>query len=72
MFAALPDHWRRVDRILEVGDTVAVWPTFGATASATQTSFEVEVCDIIEVRDGRITWITMYGDWAPMYPALQG
>lgn len=72
IFGVLPDHWRRVDRILEVGDTVAAWLTFGATASATQRPFEVEVCDIIEVRDGRITSITMYGDWAPMYAALQG
>lgn len=72
VFAALPDHWRRVDRILEAGHTVAVWLTFGATASATEKPFEVEVCDIVEVRDGRITSITMYGDWAPMYAALQG
>ena len=71
MFAALSDHWRRVDRILEVGETVAVWLTFGATASATQMSFEVEVCDIIEVRDGRITSLAMYGDWKPLHAALQ-
>lgn len=72
MFAALPDHWRRIDRILATGDTVAVWLTFGGTSSATQKSFEVEACDIIEVRDGRIVTFTIYGDWAPMYAALQG
>jgi ketosteroid isomerase-like protein len=44
---------------------------FGATSSATQKSFEVEVCDIIEVRDGRIASLTTYGDWTPMYHALQ-
>ncbi|MFO7563622.1 MAG: nuclear transport factor 2 family protein [Enhygromyxa sp.] len=65
-FAALPDHWRRVERILVSGDTVAVWLVFGGTSPATGEPFEIEFCDVFEVREGLIQSITMYADW----PAL--
>lgn len=62
-FAALPDHWRRVEKLLVSGSTVAAWLTFGGTPTANGRPFEVEFCDIIEVRDGLIQSLTMYGDW---------
>jgi ketosteroid isomerase-like protein len=63
LFAGIPDHWRRVDRILVSGDYVAVWLTFGGTPAATGQPFEAELCDIIEVREGLIQSLTMYADW---------
>jgi ketosteroid isomerase-like protein len=65
-FAQLPDHWRRIDKLLVSGNTVAAWLTFGGTPAASGRSFEAEFCDVIEVEDGLITSLTMYGDW----PAL--
>ncbi|MEY2471986.1 MAG: SnoaL-like polyketide cyclase [Actinomycetota bacterium] len=62
-FARVPDHWRRIDKLLVSGNTVVVWLTFGGTAAASGRGFEAELCDVIEVEDGRITSLTMYADW---------
>ena len=70
LFAGLPDHWRRVERLLVSGDTVAVWLTFGGTPTANGRAFEAELCDLIEVRDGKIQSIRMYGDWPALMAAL--
>jgi ketosteroid isomerase-like protein len=63
LFAGLPDHWRRVEKLLVCGDTVAVWLCFGGTPRATGRAFEVELCDVIEVRDARIQSIRIYADF---------
>jgi ketosteroid isomerase-like protein len=62
-YTALPDHWRRIDKILASRDTVAVWLTFGGTRSADGVAREVDVCDIFEVRDGLIQSLACYADW---------
>ena len=69
-FAVLPDHRRRIDKILVSGDTVAVWITFGATPIATGVPLEFELCDVIEVHDGRITSVTILADWQAVLPKL--
>ena len=69
-FAALPDHRRRIDKILVSGDTVAVWVTFGATPIATDVPLEFEFCDVIQVRDGRISSVTILADWDAVLPKL--
>jgi ketosteroid isomerase-like protein len=71
LFALVPDHWRRFDKMIVAGDTVAIWGTFGATAPSGK-AFEVEVCDIIEVRDGRMQSMRMIADWSPITDALGG
>lgn len=71
LFSAIPDHWRRVDRILVSGEVVAVWLTLGGTPTATGRSFEAELCDIIEVRDGLIRSLTMYADWPALFSRLR-
>jgi ketosteroid isomerase-like protein len=63
LFAGLPDHWRRVDKLLVSGDTVVVWLTLGGTPVANGVAFEAELCDVIEVRDGKIQSLRMYADW---------
>ena len=70
LFAGLPDHWRRVDKLLVSGDTVAVWLTFGGTPTATGRSFQAELCDLIEVRGGKIQSLRMYGDWPKLVEKL--
>ncbi len=60
--AALPDHWRRIDRLLVSGDTVAVWLTFGGTPAGKE-PFEAEFCNIFEVRDGLIASLKTYANW---------
>lgn len=72
VFAGLPDHWRRVERILVSGDAVVVWLVFGGTPVATGKPFEVEFFDIFEVRDGLIRSITMYADWPALLRQLGG
>ena len=69
-FAALPDHWRRVDRLLVSGEVVAVWLVLGGTPLASGTPFEVEFCNIFEVRGGLVTSITMYTDWPALMQKL--
>jgi ketosteroid isomerase-like protein len=52
---ALTDtHWRRVEKVAVLGDSVAVWLSFGGTFSETGESLAVEACSVFEVRDGRI------------------
>lgn len=72
VFAMLPDHSRRVDRMLVSGDTVAAWLVFSGTHAATGERFEAEFCDILEIRGGFIQSITMYADWAALLPLLGG
>ncbi|WP_181198400.1 nuclear transport factor 2 family protein [Enhygromyxa salina] len=60
--AGLSDHWRRLERLLVSGDTVAVWLVFGGTPTGKE-PFEVEFCNIFEVRDGLIQKITTYANW---------
>lgn len=71
LYLLLSDHWRRVKELLVSGDTVAVWLAFGGTHSKSGAHFEIDVCDIVEVRDRLIQSLTMYADWAPMVEALQ-
>jgi ketosteroid isomerase-like protein len=70
VFAAVPDHWRRFDQVIVSGDTVVVWGTFGGTVAATGKSFEVEACNVIEVRDDLIQSLTMYADWSGLTDAF--
>ncbi|MDP1792589.1 MAG: nuclear transport factor 2 family protein [Acidimicrobiales bacterium] len=70
LFAALPDHWRRIEKLLVSGNTVVVWLTFGGTPAATGKSFESEFCDVIEVDNGLITSLTMYADWPTLMSKL--
>lgn len=67
IFAAMPDHWRRIDKLIVSGDVVAVWLTFGGTPTPTGRRLEAELCDIIEVRDGLIQSLTMYADWPALF-----
>jgi ketosteroid isomerase-like protein len=43
-----------------------VWLTYGGTPATTGRVFEAELCDIVEVRGGKIKSLRMYFD----YPAL--
>lgn len=70
LFASIPDHWRRVDKLLVSGDMVAVWLTLGGTPAANGQAFEAEFCDVIEVRDGLIRSLTMYADWPSLMSCL--
>jgi ketosteroid isomerase-like protein len=70
LFDAIPDHWRRVERLLVSGDAVAVWLRFGGTPVATGRAFDAELCDIIVVRDGLIQSLTMYADWPSLMSKL--
>ena len=69
-FENVPDHWRRVERVLVDGDMVAAWLTFGGTPRANDTPFEVEVCSLIEVGDGKVRSIRMYTDWPALLSKL--
>ena len=62
LFTVLPDHWRRVEKLLVCGNTVAVWLTFGGTPTSTGRAFEADLCDVIEVSDGKIQSIRIYAD----------
>lgn len=70
LFAALPDHWRRIDKLLVSGDTVVVWLTFGGTPTRTGRPVTLDLCNVIEVRDGLIRSVTMYADWRALAEAL--
>jgi len=70
IFSTLPDHWRRVEKRLVSGDTVAVWLTFGGTPTPNGRPFEVELCDVFEVRNGKIQSLRMYGDWSVLMEKL--
>ena len=61
-FVGLPDHWRRVEKLLVCGDTVAVWLIFGGTPTVTGQAFEADVCDVIKVSDGKIQSVRCYTD----------
>jgi len=70
IFATLPDHWRRVEKLLVSGDKVAVWLTFGGTPTSNGQSFEIDLCDIFEIRDGKIQSLRMYSDWSALTEKL--
>ena len=59
-FDAIPDHWRRVERMAVSGDSVATWITFGGTVAATGEPIELEGCVIWDIQDGRICAIREY------------
>lgn len=59
-FDAIPDHWRRVERIAVSDNSVATWITFGGTVAATGESVEIEACVIWDVEGGRIRSIREY------------
>ncbi|MGH9026895.1 MAG: nuclear transport factor 2 family protein [Acidimicrobiia bacterium] len=67
----IPDHWRKIDRLLVDGDNVAFWLRFGGTVAATGKSFEVEICGIVKVRDGKITTWDFYTARAPLATAME-
>jgi ketosteroid isomerase-like protein len=47
-------HWRRVEKVAVLGESVAVWLSLGGTFSATGESVAVEGCSVFDVRNGRI------------------
>ena len=69
-FQNVPDHWRRVERMLVDGDMVVVWLTLGGTPRANGVPFEVEVCSVLEVRDGKVQSVRMYTDWPDLVSKL--
>ncbi|MEX0664504.1 MAG: nuclear transport factor 2 family protein [Acidimicrobiia bacterium] len=66
----IPDHWRKIDRLLVDGERVAIWLRFGGTIAATSESFEVEICGIARVCDGKVATWNFYTDRAPMMKAI--
>ena len=52
------------------GETVAVWLTFGGTPTATGRSFEAELCDLVEVPDGKVQSLRMHADWPALVTKL--
>ena len=58
----MPDHWRRVEKLLVDGDVVVAWLTFGGTPTVNGVPFEVEVCSVLEVRSGKVQSTRMYTD----------
>ena len=69
-FDNVPDHWRRVERLLVDGDVVVVWLTFGGTPRVNGVPFEVEVCSVLEVHGGKVQSIRMYTDWPNLVAKL--
>jgi ketosteroid isomerase-like protein len=70
VFTLIPDHWRRIDKLLVSGNVVAMWGTFGGTLSTTGTAIEVEACVINDVCDGKIRSIVTYADWSSLLDAV--
>ncbi|MGH9114082.1 MAG: nuclear transport factor 2 family protein [Acidimicrobiales bacterium] len=68
----IPDHWRKIERLLVDGDHVAFWLRFGGTIADTGKGFEVEICGIVTVRDGKIATWDFYTDKPPMAQAMEG
>lgn len=66
IFALIPDHWRKIERLLVDGDTVAFWLRFGGTFAPTGERFEIEICGLVKVRDGKIATWNFYSDRAPL------
>src|SRR5215211_5612575 len=44
ILAILPDHWRRVERLLVDGDVVVAWIVLGGTLAHDGKPFEADVC----------------------------
>ena len=65
----IPDHWRRIERLVVSGDSVATWLTFGGTVAVTGRSFEMEGCTVWDTADGRIRTISEWFDVEPMWTA---
>lgn len=64
------DHWRRLDRVIESGDTVACWLTFGGTAKETGRSFQNDVCNVFKFASGQIVSWQSYGDFSEVMAAF--
>ncbi len=71
VFELIPDHWRRIDKLLVSGNVVALWGAFGGTLSTTGTTIEIEACVINEVCDGKIQSIVTYADWSALLQSVQ-
>ena len=69
--ALIPDHWRRVERLVVSGDSVATWMVFGGTVGATGRSFEIEGCTVWDIAGDRIQAITEWIDLGPMLAAAE-
>jgi ketosteroid isomerase-like protein len=69
-FVLLSRRDARIERLLVSGDAVAAWTTSAGTVAATGRSFEVEVCTIFDIRDGKIGAVTEYVDPAPVFAAF--
>jgi ketosteroid isomerase-like protein len=63
-------HFRRVEHLVVSGESVAVRLAFGGTVAATGRSFEVEVCAIFDVRDGKVCAVTEYVDFTEAQAAF--
>jgi ketosteroid isomerase-like protein len=57
-FDAMPDHWRRIERMAVSDESVATWT--GGTVASTGEKVEIEGCVIWTVQDGRIRSIREY------------
>lgn len=56
-------HWRRLDKgPIVSGNNVVYWGTFGGTVKATGKDFEMEICNVMHLRDGQITAWESYAD----------
>jgi len=72
LFEQLSHHWRTIDRSLASGDKVAIWMRFGGTVASNAREFEMEVCNIFTVKDGKMTALEIHGDFSSMILAMQG
>jgi ketosteroid isomerase-like protein len=65
---AVPDHQRRVEKLLVSGDDVATWVSFTGTFQGRPV--EMEFCTIFTVRDDRIVRVVEHADWRPIIEAM--
>lgn len=63
-FDRLESHWRRLEHLISVGETVVCWVRFGGTAKDSGRSFETEVCNVFKFANGKIVKWEMYGDFS--------
>lgn len=58
-------HWRRLHKgPIVSGNDVVFWGTFGGTVTATGKEFEMEVCNVMHLEDGKIVAWESYSDLA--------
>lgn len=70
VFDSMTEHWRRIERVIVLGDNVAVWLTFGGTVRSTGRTFEVEGVSVFGIEDGRIRSVTEFIEFAPVIAAF--